>query len=368
MTASRTDDWADLRDEVRRFVAGLGDTPPSDDLAHHFAHLVDVQRALHEAGLAVVSWPTRWGGRGLPPVAAAVVADEMGRTGAPEVINFVALEVVAPGLMAHASEEQLDAWLPPMASADRIWCQMFSEPDAGSDLAGLRTAATADCDGWRLSGSKVWCTWGQFADYGLCLARTGPRESRHRGITAFVVDMRSRGIEVRPLRSMTGSEEFAEVLLDDVVVAATDVVGEVGGGWAVAMSMLAAERGTYAVRRASVVRAAAAECSGDVDALVSMSRLDHRIKSLIATLERGGEMGADSVLTKVALTAAEQTVHAARLAALGADAMIDGPIVRDWLYSRAASIYGGTAQVQRNIIGERLLGLPREPARDGGGR
>jgi alkylation response protein AidB-like acyl-CoA dehydrogenase len=241
--------------EVRSFLAGIDRAPLPDDLDERFASLVAYERKLHAAGLAVVSWPERFGGRGMGPVEAAIVSEELGLGGAPETINFIALEVVAPALFRYASDDQLDRWLPPMAGADEVWCQLFSEPDAGSDLASLATKAVRDGDVWVVNGQKVWSTWGQYSHKALLLARTGTPESRHKGIAAFVVDVDTPGLEVRPLRTMTGEAEFAEVFLADVRISDADMVGGETDGWAVAMEMLAGERGPYAVRRASVVRA-----------------------------------------------------------------------------------------------------------------
>src|SRR3954452_24542813 len=238
--------------EVEAFTARNPAGRPPADLSERFAWLVDYQRRLHEAELAVVSWPKEYGGRGLSLFDAITVAEALGRAEAPELINFVAIEVVAPALMAFADDEQLSRWLPPMASAESVWCQLFSEPDAGSDLASLRTRAVQDGDCWRISGSKVWSTWAQFADKGLLLSRTGPLETRHKTIGAFVIDMRQPGVEVRPLVTMTGSAEFAEVVFDDAIVCGDDVVGDVGKGWSVAMRMLENERGPYALRRVAV--------------------------------------------------------------------------------------------------------------------
>ncbi len=184
-------------------------------------------------------------GRGLPAGEAIVVLEELGRLRSPELINFVAVEVIAPALMAFVDDERLTRWLPTMASAEEVWCQLFSEPDAGSDLSSLRTRAVPDGDGWLITGRKMWSTWGQFADLGLLLARTGTLESRHRGVSAFVIDMRQPGVEVRPLVTMTGAAEFAEVTFDEVPVASDRLVGEVDRGWAVALHMLANERGPY---------------------------------------------------------------------------------------------------------------------------
>lgn len=363
-----------LEAEVEAFVATLPGAPPPGKLDDRFAHLVEVQARLHEAGLAVVSWPERYGGRGLGPEAGAAVSAALGRCEAPDVVNYLALDVVAPGLLEFATEEQLDRWLPPMPDASEIWCQLFSEPDAGSDLAGLRAPARLEGDHYVVSGTKVWSTWGQFADRGLALVRTGPVESRHRGITALVVDMHAPGVTVRPLAAMNGVAEFAEAFLDDVVVPVEDRVGDHDGGWAVAMAMLAAERGTYPIRRGSVLRAALqrlrrevdGRAEGDlrravVDAEIVMQLLDLRIAGMVGRRAAGLPLGDDTAVTKMVLTRAEQTVRTAQMAALGTAALAppDDFVVEAWLYSRAASIYGGSAQIQRSIIGERILGLPR---------
>jgi alkylation response protein AidB-like acyl-CoA dehydrogenase len=292
----------------------------------------------------------------------------------------VAIEVVAPALLAHASPEQLERWLPPMAPAEDVWCQLFSEPDAGSDLASLATRATRNGDDWLVTGQKVWCTWGQFARRGLLLARTGSPESRHRGITAFVLDMAAPGVEVRPLRTMTGVSEFAEVFLDGASIPDIDRVGPEGGGWGVALAMLAAERGTYAVRRASVIRAALGEVlararscpisararAAVLRATIELHLLDLNIGALVQAMGTPGAVAPDAAITKTSLTRAEQAVFAGAQEVLGLDGLAwaggQPPVVESYLYSRAASIYGGSSQIQRNVIGERLLGLPREPA------
>lgn len=362
--------------EVRRFV----ETNPIDTIPHEldarFEWLVGYQHRLHQAGLAVPSWPERYGGRGLPPAEAIVVLEELGRARSPELINFVAVEVVAPALMAFVDEARLSRWLPAIASADEVWCQLFSEPDAGSDLASLRTRATESGDGWTISGRKVWSTWAQFAGKGLLLARTGTIESRHRGITAFVIDMEHPGVEVRPLVTMTGTAEFAEVTFDDVPVGPDRVVGDVGKGWSVALLMLANERGPYALRRAAVIRAAMegvrdlARSSSSrparskaLDAYIAMWMLDRRIASVAADIEARRPVGDDAPITKMTLTIAEQKVYEAAQDLLGMAGIVglDGGWTEGWLYSRAASIYGGSAQIQRNVIGERILGLPPEP-------
>jgi alkylation response protein AidB-like acyl-CoA dehydrogenase len=379
MRVHLTEDEMRFREEVRAFTAHLDPEPHHQSTDDQFKFLVDFEHRLHHAGLAAVAWPTEYGGRGLGPVEYAIVCDELGRARAPEVINFVGIDVIAPALLVYADREQLTAWLPPMASAEEIWCQLFSEPDAGSDLASLRTRAVRGAEGWVINGQKVWSTWAQYATWGLLLARTGTAEERHRGITAFVFDMSTPGIEVRPLKTMTGSAEFAEIFFDNVELPAEALMGEVGGGWDVAQVMLTAERGPYAIRRSAVLRGALtglhqmAVGSTDrlirqrvAEATIAMELLDLRIADVVATLNRGEAIGTDSALTKLLLGQVEQTIFSVALEVLGLAGICADPDdvdlaawVERYLYSRASTIYGGTQQIQRNIVGERLLGLPR---------
>ena len=366
--------------EVAAFLAGEPALPPFADLDQRFAYLVAYQRRLHEASLAVPSWPVHLGGRGLDPRAAAAVATALGRGGAPELINFVGTDVLAPALLRFAAPERLARWMPRIASAEEIWCQLFSEPDAGSDLTSLRTRAAPTDDGWLVNGQKVWSTWAQYATWGFLLARTGPLESRHRSITAFVVAMDAPGITIRPLPTMTRAAEFAEVSFQDVWLPADAVVGAVDGGWALAQVILNAERGPYAVRRASVIGGAlgpllqragdaplvAADRAVLTQAYIDFRLLELRIARVVEDLASGREVGADAAVTKQLMTTAEQSTFTAAFRLLGAEGMAPagpeaGSTLEQYLYSRAASIYGGTAQIQRTIIGERLLGLPREP-------
>ena len=371
-----------LATEVQAFMERHPAGRPPADLDECFGWLVAYQRRLHEAGLAVVAWPSRFGGRDLSPFEAIQVAEALGAERAPELINFVAIEVVAPALMAFASEEQLLRWLPPMASADSVWCQLFSEPDAGSDLASLRTRAEKDGDVWRINGSKVWSTWAQFAEKGLLLARTGPLDTRHKTIGAFVIDMHQPGVEVRPLVTMTGAAEFAEVVFTDAIVREQDVVGDVAKGWSVAMRMLENERGPYALRRVAVLssgitrlhdlarkRSLGPELRRRViDATIAMRVLELRAAKVAALLVAGKPLGAESTLTKVALTDAEQLIFSVAVEMLGMDGVAwpaaeggEPEEVEEYLYSRSASIYGGSSQIQRNVLAERFLGLPPEP-------
>jgi alkylation response protein AidB-like acyl-CoA dehydrogenase len=382
---SLTANQAALAKEVRAFLDNEPEAPRFESLDDRFAYLVDYQRRLNQASLAVPAWPANLGGRGLGPADAAVVSRALGLGGAPELINFVGTDVVGPALLRFAAPDRLQAWMPKMAAAAEIWCQLFSEPDAGSDLTSLRTRARRTHGVFRIDGQKVWSTWAQYARWGLLLARTGTPESRHRGITAFVIEMDAPGIAIRPLTTMTGSAEFAEVYFDGLVVPESAVVGEVDNGWAVAQVILNAERGPYAVRRAAVIgaalqrilaRARGRELVLDAVGREQMARaftrlrlLELRIDQLVRDLELGVEVGAEAAIIKQLMTGAEQVTFDLSISLAGHHALAwpDGSasalVAEEYLYSRAASIYGGTAQIQRNIIAERLLGLPREPAR-----
>jgi len=370
-----------FRLEVREFLTSLASDEHDGDTESHFESLVRFQQQLHHAGFAVVAWPAHYGGRDLSPIEYAIVCEELGRARAPEVINFVGIDVLAPALLEFADPEKLERWLPPMAAADEIWCQMFSEPDAGSDLTSLRTSAQRVDAGWKISGQKVWSTWAQHATFGVLLARTGTPESRHRGISAFVVDMALPGIEIRPLKTMTGVSEFAEVFFDDAILAPDALLGPVDGGWTVAQRVLVSERGPYAIRRAAVLRGAlaglhelAASTPGAnalrseqlVRAVIDMELLDLRIGDVLEKLTSGVEIGNEAALTKLLMARTEQRLFSVAMSILGMSATAWNESdqatiewIEHYLYSRASTIYGGTWEIQHNIIGERLLDLPR---------
>jgi alkylation response protein AidB-like acyl-CoA dehydrogenase len=342
-----------------------------------FDYSIAIQRHLNDHGLVGLEWPVRYGGRGLDPVTAAAVMRTLGAAGVPELANYVGIDVLAPVLIDYMDASRLASWLPAMAAATEIWCQLFSEPDAGSDLASLRTRARPDGDGWLVTGQKVWSTWAHRAAWGVLLARTGSADSRHRGITAFVVDMHSPGIMIRPLRTMTGTSHFAEVFLDEVRLPADSVIGEVGRGWQVTMQILDHERGSYPASRASLLRRAYArlldrlpgeptpELAAELGAIqVRLNALDALVDTLVSRLAAGQALGSDAAVSKVLLSRTEQRLYDASFACAGDDGLFwDGAIiphdVQEYLYSIAATIYGGARNIQLNIIAERGLGLPR---------
>jgi alkylation response protein AidB-like acyl-CoA dehydrogenase len=321
-------------------------------------------------------WPEAFGGRGATPVEVAIFNMEYARSGAPQPVNRVGLNLAGPTLLAHGTEAQKERWLPRILDASELWCQLFSEPDAGSDLASLSTRAVPVDGGWSLSGQKVWTSYAQFARWGICLARTDADAPAHKGISYLVVDMEAAGIEIRPLVQLTGEAEFNEVFLDEVFVPADHLVGELNHGWSVANTTLAHERGTNFPFKEQVVHETflqelyeLAEARGmldDVDvadalaqSFVELSVLRLHNWRTLSRLGRGIEPGPESSWVKLTWSDMTQHLSATALLVLGAEGSLSGKWSRQWLWSGAASIAGGTSEIQRTIIGDRILGLPR---------
>ena len=320
----------------------------------------------------MASWPAEYGGLGWSREMALAAFEALSRYEVPLPLYVTSLMLAGHGLLHHGSAEQRRRFLPQMASASEIWCQLFSEPEAGSDLASLRTRAERDGDGWIVTGQKVWATWAHFARWGLLLARTGSAESRHRGITCFVVDMGSPGIEVRPLRQLTGDASFNEVFMDQVPVDDSMRLGPVNGGWGVARSVLQAERGELGQRRVG---------GADIHRLIDRHRgaADPEARQRLASryaqerilgwmawrgYGRGPEAQAVKLLraeANMALQSLAVSLEGPRAAAHDGTNTETAEIVYGFLRSRANSIAGGTSEIMRNVIGEQLLGLPREP-------
>ena len=345
------------------------------------------QAKLAEARMVAISWPESVGGRGATPVEVALYNMEYARAGAPQPINRVGINLAGPTLLAHGTPAQQQRWLPSILDASEIWCQLFSEPDAGSDLASLRTRAEPVTDGWLVTGEKVWTSYAGFAKWGIALVRTDPEvdSGRHRGISCMVIDMEAPGVEVRPLRQITGESEFNQVGLQEVFVPADCLVGGLHQGWAVAGTTLAHERGTAYPFKEQVVheiyfdelmadaRADAAlsdpvVADSLVDAYVALRLLRLRNYRTLSGLGRGVEPGPDSSIAKLIHSSMTRQLSAAALDVLGGEATLwpspsgelaAGTWQRQWLWSKAASIAGGTDEIQRNIVAERLLGLPR---------
>jgi alkylation response protein AidB-like acyl-CoA dehydrogenase len=347
------------------------------------------QAACYAAGFVGRAWPAEFGGGGRPPVEQIVVDQELAGAGAPEFVNVVGLDVLGPSLLRFGSDEQRRRYIPGILSADEIWCQGFSEPEAGSDLASLRTRAVADGEHFVINGQKTWVSWGQYATWCGVLARTDEAVPRHRGISMLIVDMSSPGVEVRPMTQITGHAEFSELFLDDVVVPRENLLGQLGDGWKIAMHTLGHERGTAALPRQVKLRtwldravsvAARRELDGrplldDPNAQTALARaligievLRHHAYRTVGEFLTGGAVGPESSSVKLLMAEAEQRLAATVIEVLG-PTLLDGDPddelennfwYETYLYSRAASVYGGAAQIQRDIIADRILSLPKE--------
>jgi alkylation response protein AidB-like acyl-CoA dehydrogenase len=352
------------------------------------AEIVAARRAwqgkLAEAGLAGVTWPKEYGGQGLGPIEQVICNQEIARAGVPGILDAIGVGMLGPTIIAHGSEEQKARYLGPMLHGDEVWCQLFSEPAAGSDLAAVQTRARQVDDGsWRLSGQKVWTTNAQFASYGLLLARTDPEQHKHKGLTMFIVPMDAPGVTVRGLRQISGEAEFNEVFLDDVELPADAVVGGVGSGWGTALTTLMFERVTIGLggeglgynsvrfaggiasdahgRRDPEVRRQLGEIASE---LLAVRFTGYRT---LTALQRGQIPGPEAGLAKV--TIVNGAIKAGDLIAdvLGPDALDESS---EWAYMISflpgLKSAGGTEEILRNTIGERVLGLPPEPRLDKG--
>lgn len=365
-------DVEELREQAHTWLAANAEHGPRDYGAILPPELVDQgvawQRRLVDAGWAGIHWPTEWGGKGLTPQHNAVWIEECARAGVPPFINMVGIVLAGQAIMRFGTEQQQAAHLRQTLAADQVWCQLFSEPGAGSDLASLSTSAERDGDSYIVNGQKVWCSGGRYSDWGILMARTDRSAPKHRGISFFLFDMRLPGVDIRPLRQITGGSEFDEVFFTDVQVPADCLLGPLNGGWDVGMAVLTNERGHIG---AAVIglerRLAAISAMGETKPLDTIER-----QRLIGLLGRGrsfAAMGsrqgpsASTAASLMKLGISELMFDAAmeRVSLAGASALLGGPEVDGMLAAPAGRIAGGTSQVQRTIIGERLLGLPREP-------
>jgi alkylation response protein AidB-like acyl-CoA dehydrogenase len=349
LEAFRSDVRAWLRASGRHAPRNYGAIVPPDLVEEGTAW----QRRLYDAGMTGFHWPVEHGGRGLTREHTGVWLEEAALADVPPFLNMVSLVLMGETVLAHGTEEQQARHLHPTLRGEQVWCQLFSEPGAGSDLASLATRAARDGDEFVLNGQKVWCSNGRVADYGICLARTDPEAPKHRGISFFLLDMRLPGIEIRPIRQMTGGSEFDEVFLTDVRVPAGAVVGPLHGGWGVAMGTLTNERGHIG---ASVISL------GRTVAELSDASLYARGRALQALGQRqGAEATTAASLLKLGITELFFDIAVARADGAGAAGMLEDEASRGLLGAPGGRIAGGTSQVQRNIIGELLLGLPKEP-------
>ena len=371
---------AAFRRQARHWLATNAPPPPhpvrgSDEWPsfHRAWH-----RKLFDAGYAGLSWPVEYGGRGGTPSQQVIFEEELGRAGAPGLANHLGIFHVAPAIMAHGTDEQKARYLPKILSAEEIWCQGFSEPGAGSDLASLRTRAVRDGDDFVVNGQKVWTTFGAIADKCQLLVRTDPSAPKHRGISCLVVDMHAPGVDVRPLRQITGESEFSEVFFTDVRVPVSELLGEENGGWQVTMTTLASERAsvlTFHVRVQDKVRdlARLAREQGRADDPLIRQRigacaLDAHSLRLISyasatRAEQKTATGLEGSMAKLVWSELEQRIYETAAEILGPDAVLDSPWLHGLLDSRSLTIAAGTSEIQKTLLAERGLGMPREPSR-----
>ena len=366
---------AAFRQRIRQWLAEIGPTVKrshSDD--SYWTSLGDWHRTLYDAGFFALTWPAKYGGREFSPVCEVIVDEELARAGAPPKPS---LGYLIQGISRHGSEDIKDRFLPGLINGRDRWCQGFSEPDAGSDLASLRTSAVRDGDEFVLNGHKIWTSYSDVADWCIVLARTDPDVPKHKGLSAFAVQMHQPGIEQRPLRMINGiTTEFGQVTFDDARVPAANMIGMPGEGWALAMTVVSHERepaelgfcARYAktvgelediARRApDQVSAAQAEELSWAYVQSEMLRL-HTARRLSERIG-GVTHGPDGSIDKLLMTWVEQSVGHAALAFGGATAMAggSGELLDTYLYSRSQSVMGGTSQIQKNIIATRILGLP----------
>lgn len=381
---------AAIRAEVRpwmeahaaRFGAGSGLRNLGDSV-----EFIETARAwqaeLDGGGWGVPSWKPEFGGRGLSPAEVRVVKQEEARFDVPIGPYHVALSMVGPTIMQYGTDAQRERFLPSMRRGDHIWCQLFSEPDAGSDLASLRTRAVRDGDEWVVDGQKVWTSGARYADWGILLARTDPDSARHAGITYFLLDMATSGVEVRPLVQINREAHFNEVFLQEVRIPAANVLGDVGDGWTVARATLGAERmgiGTISMADRLERILVHARANGRLASPVVRDRaIDTWINSTLVTLtgdrvshalRHGGEIGPEASVIKLALSNLVEQLGSLAMDVLGPEGVLEGTgpngygdLQDQFLGQWSSRIGGGTEQIQRNLIGERALGLPRDPGR-----
>jgi alkylation response protein AidB-like acyl-CoA dehydrogenase len=396
MDFSYSDTELAFRDELRRWLRsalpqGWGKTvfEPHDEEGK--ARLrIEWERTLHAGGWNGINWPRQYGGRGASLVEQAIFAEEMAIAAAPDGINIVGRNLVAPTLLHHGTEAQRQRFLPKILSGEEIWCQGFSEPNAGSDLAAVRCRAERDGNVFIVNGQKIWTSFAQYAHWCIALVRTDPSLPKHKGISFLLVDMHSPGISLRPLVQMSGESEFNETFFEDVRVPVANLVGELNGGWPIAMTTLAYERGPedslgrqirFKQELDRVLTTLATVRHGPRTALDDPVTGD-KLARCVAEIEimrltclrsfsqaiRGRALGPEASMSKLYWSHAAQNLYETALEALGplapltqgdARAPAGGRFAFNFLNSRGFTIYSGTSEIQRNIIAERVLGLPK---------
>jgi len=336
----------------------------------------DWQRMLFEGGWAAIAWPRAHGGRGATVIERWLFDQELDAVGAPRPAAASSVDLIGPAILHHGTAAQRDRFLRPLLSGSELWCQGFSEPGAGSDLASLRTRAERRGDTFVVNGQKVWTSHADIADWCFLLCRTEPDAAKHAGLSLLLVDMRSPGITVRPLRQMNGEAEFSEVFFDGVEVGEDRLVGAAGAGWQIAMGILAHERGpvwTFTFQRrirrslGELIRSArdrGALRDPVVRQRLAQAHIEVELLRLVGyrsltRLLRTGQPGAESSIEKVLGSETDQRLQELAMDVAGPYGLVLGEFGQAWLYSRSETIMGGTSEIQRNVIAQRILGLPR---------
>jgi alkylation response protein AidB-like acyl-CoA dehydrogenase len=360
-------------------------------------------RKLYDAGFVGMGWPKEYGGQNARPMEQAIVAEEMARANVPGTINTLGIGIVGPTLIAHGTEEQKRRYIPKILTAEEIWCQLYSEPGSGSDLASLRTSAVRQNGHYVVNGQKVWTSQGYMADFGILLARTDPSVPKHRGISYFIIDMHAPGVEVRPLKQITGSSEFCEEFLTDVKIPVENRIGEEGQGWELAQTTLGFERGGNTLARVArhkanlnrlieVCRTLPRNGGSALDDPVVRQKIGRMLTEvevlryaglrILSKLEKGQRPGPESSVDKLYYSEMDKRHQELVQEILGPYGQLteglmpefaldpdasdggDQTWAYNFLWSRAGTIYSGSSEIQKNIIGERVLKLPREPRAD----
>ena len=390
------------RQKVRRWIA---EHPPG--ALESLQQKKEWQRTLYDAGFVGMGWPKEYGGLDARPMEQAIVAEEMARGDVPGAINSLALGLLGPTLIVHGTPDQKERYLKRMLTAEDIWCQLYSEPDSGSDLASLKTRAVLEAfqegNRWVVNGQKVWTSLGPYADFGMLLARTNPTAPKHQGISYFILDMHQPGVEVRPLKQITGSSEFAEVFFNNAVVQPENIIGQEGQGWELAQTTLGFERGGSLLSRVTrhqanmhrlvqVTRGLSRDGVSVLEDPVARQKMGRMVVEvevlryaglrILSKLEQGKRPGAESSIDKLYYSEMDKRHQELVQDLLGPYGQIEKGLpdelalnsstmrgdnstwAYNFLWSRAGTIYAGSSEIQKNIIGERVLRLPREMRAD----
>ena len=377
MDLTLNDEETAFRDELRAWLAeNHPGEEPRESTEGWFSFTRDWQRRLHEGGWAGVSWPAEYGGRGATLIEQAIFGEEMARAKAPRPANILGLVMGGPVVIAHGTEEQKERFLEPILSAEEIWCQGFSEPESGSDLASVKTRAVKDDGGWRVTGQKVWTSLAQYSKWCMLVARTDPEAPKHKGLTYFICDVDQEEVDVRPLRQITGEAEFNELFIEDAWIPDENVIGGVGNGWNVAITTLMNERAGLGSSAALQLKVALGELVELIrerglaeDPIVRdrVARLNIGIEALrlgamraLTQTMKTGIPGPEGSIAKWEWSSTSQAMSELAMDVLGPDGLEwESAWTHRFLRSRANSIEGGTTEVLKNIVAERVLGLPR---------